>query len=151
MSRECLVLLMATKALNKSVDLPTPTSTRRRSGRAVAACGAPTRSSTSVPNAPQPGQRPSQRPETVPHSLHVCWTAAAFATASPYAQVPTAIATTPSQCGPVRYRQLGDSDLQVSEISLGSWLTFGGGVARADAEACIDAAFDAGINLIDTA
>jgi aryl-alcohol dehydrogenase-like predicted oxidoreductase len=51
----------------------------------------------------------------------------------------------------VRYRQLGDSDLQVSEISLGSWLTFGGGVARADAEACIDAAFDEGINLIDTA
>ena len=51
----------------------------------------------------------------------------------------------------MRYRQLGDSDLHVSEISLGSWLTFGGGVGRADAEACIDAAFDVGINLIDTA
>jgi 1-deoxyxylulose-5-phosphate synthase len=104
-----------------------------------------------VPNAPQPGQRPSQRPETVPHSLQVCWIAAAFATAPLYARVPTAIATSPSQFGPVRYRQLGDSDLRVSEISLGSWLTFGGGVARADAEACIDAAFDEGINLIDTA
>ena len=30
----------------------------------------------------------------------------------------------------MRYRQLGDSDLHVSEISLGSWLTYGGGVAR---------------------
>jgi 1-deoxyxylulose-5-phosphate synthase len=39
----------------------------------------------------------------------------------------------------------------VSEIGLGSWLTFGGGVARAQAIACVDAAFDAGVNFIDTA
>jgi aryl-alcohol dehydrogenase-like predicted oxidoreductase len=51
----------------------------------------------------------------------------------------------------MRYRQLGDSDLRVSEIALGSWLTYGGGVADADARACVDAAFDAGINFIDTA
>jgi aryl-alcohol dehydrogenase-like predicted oxidoreductase len=51
----------------------------------------------------------------------------------------------------MRYRQLGDSDLQVSEISLGSWLTYGGGVANDQARACVDAAFDAGINFIDTA
>jgi len=51
----------------------------------------------------------------------------------------------------MRYRQLGDSDLQVSEISLGSWLTYGGGVAEEQARACVDAAFDAGINFIDTA
>jgi aryl-alcohol dehydrogenase-like predicted oxidoreductase len=51
----------------------------------------------------------------------------------------------------MRYRQLGSSDLQVSEISLGSWLTYGGGVADAAARACVDAAFDAGINFIDTA
>ena len=51
----------------------------------------------------------------------------------------------------MRYRQLGDSDLQVSEISLGSWLTYGGGVADEQARACVDAAFDAGINFIDTA
>jgi aryl-alcohol dehydrogenase-like predicted oxidoreductase len=51
----------------------------------------------------------------------------------------------------MRYRQLGDSDLQVSEISLGSWLTNGGGVGDDAARACVDAAFDAGINLIDTA
>jgi aryl-alcohol dehydrogenase-like predicted oxidoreductase len=51
----------------------------------------------------------------------------------------------------MRYRQLGDSDLTVSEISLGSWLTYGGGVGDTEARACVDAAFDAGINFIDTA
>jgi aryl-alcohol dehydrogenase-like predicted oxidoreductase len=51
----------------------------------------------------------------------------------------------------VRYRQLGSSDLQVSEISLGSWLTYSGGVSRDRAEACIDKAFEVGINFIDTA
>jgi aryl-alcohol dehydrogenase-like predicted oxidoreductase len=51
----------------------------------------------------------------------------------------------------MRYRQLGDSDLHVSEISLGSWLTYGGGVADDQAEACVEAAFDVGINFIDTA
>jgi aryl-alcohol dehydrogenase-like predicted oxidoreductase len=51
----------------------------------------------------------------------------------------------------MRYRQLGSSDLQVSEISLGSWLTYGGGVERERAEACVAKAFDVGINFIDTA
>jgi aryl-alcohol dehydrogenase-like predicted oxidoreductase len=51
----------------------------------------------------------------------------------------------------MRYRQLGDSDLNVSEISLGSWLTYGGGVGDESARACVDAAFEAGINFIDTA
>jgi aryl-alcohol dehydrogenase-like predicted oxidoreductase len=51
----------------------------------------------------------------------------------------------------VRYRQLGNSDLEVSVIALGSWLTYGGGVARERAEACVDAAFAAGINFVDTA
>ena len=51
----------------------------------------------------------------------------------------------------MRLRQLGSSDLQVSEISLGSWLTYGGGVGREQAEACVAKAFDAGINFIDTA
>jgi Predicted oxidoreductases (related to aryl-alcohol dehydrogenases) len=51
----------------------------------------------------------------------------------------------------MRYRQLGSSDLQVSEISLGSWMTYGGGVDRAQAEACVTTAFDVGINFIDTA
>ena len=51
----------------------------------------------------------------------------------------------------MRYRRLGSSDLEVSEISLGSWLTYGGGVAREQAEACVAKAFDVGINFIDTA
>jgi aryl-alcohol dehydrogenase-like predicted oxidoreductase len=51
----------------------------------------------------------------------------------------------------VRYRRLGSSELQVSEISLGSWLTYGGGVAGDQARACVDKAFDVGINFIDTA
>src|SRR5437868_4428430 len=53
--------------------------------------------------------------------------------------------------GAVRYRRLGSSDLQVSEIALGSWLTYGGGVDSSQAEACVAKAFDVGINLIDTA
>jgi aryl-alcohol dehydrogenase-like predicted oxidoreductase len=48
-------------------------------------------------------------------------------------------------------RRLGNSDLYVSEISLGSWLTYGVGVEADKARACLDAAFDAGINFIDTA
>ena len=51
----------------------------------------------------------------------------------------------------MRYRQLGSSDLQVSEISLGSWLTYGGGVESDQAAACVAKAFDVGINFIDTA
>jgi 1-deoxyxylulose-5-phosphate synthase len=51
----------------------------------------------------------------------------------------------------MRYRKLGSSDIEVSEISLGSWLTYSGGVAREQSEACVRAAFDAGINFIDTA
>ncbi|HEX8741972.1 MAG TPA: aldo/keto reductase family protein [Thermoleophilaceae bacterium] len=51
----------------------------------------------------------------------------------------------------MRYRKLGSSDLEVSEISLGSWLTFSGGVEFDQTRACTDAAFDAGINFFDTA
>jgi aryl-alcohol dehydrogenase-like predicted oxidoreductase len=51
----------------------------------------------------------------------------------------------------VRYRRLGSSDLDVSEISLGSWLTFGGGISDNQAEACVAKAFELGINFIDTA
>src|SRR3954452_22597956 len=51
----------------------------------------------------------------------------------------------------MRYRKLGSSDLEVSEISLGSWLTYSGGVEFDQTRACTDAAFDAGINFFDTA
>ena len=48
-------------------------------------------------------------------------------------------------------RKLGSSGIEVSEISLGSWLTYSGGVSREQAEACVKAAFDVGIDFIDTA
>ena len=51
----------------------------------------------------------------------------------------------------MKYRKLGASDLSVSEISLGSWLTYGVAVDRDRAVACVDRAFDLGINFIDTA
>jgi aryl-alcohol dehydrogenase-like predicted oxidoreductase len=51
----------------------------------------------------------------------------------------------------MRYRRLGSSEIEVSEISLGSWLTYGAGVERDKTEACTRAAFDAGINFFDTA
>lgn len=51
----------------------------------------------------------------------------------------------------MRYRRLGDSELDVSEIALGSWLTYGVGVERAQAQACLAKAFELGINFIDTA
>src|ERR1700761_4673265 len=51
----------------------------------------------------------------------------------------------------MRFRQLGSSDLQVSEISLGSWLTYAGGIEADQTRACTAAAFDAGINFFDTA
>lgn len=50
----------------------------------------------------------------------------------------------------MKYRKLGASDLNVSEISLGSWLTYGAGVDDASGRECLSAAFDAGINFIDT-
>src|SRR5215216_1108361 len=51
----------------------------------------------------------------------------------------------------MEFRKLGSSDLEVSEISLGSWLTYGMGVEREHTEACTRAAFDSGINFFDTA
>src|SRR5687767_5314446 len=51
----------------------------------------------------------------------------------------------------MKYRRLGASDLEVSEISLGSWLTYGLGVEAERAKSCLDRAFDVGINFIDTA
>src|SRR5258708_35888248 len=51
----------------------------------------------------------------------------------------------------MRFRKLGDSGIDVSAISLGSWLTYSAGVERDQTEACTRAAFDAGINFFDTA
>src|SRR5437588_8868337 len=51
----------------------------------------------------------------------------------------------------MEYRRLGRSDLEVSEISLGSWLTYGVGVEADAARACVEKALDLGINFLDTA
>ena len=49
------------------------------------------------------------------------------------------------------YRRLGASDLVVSEISLGSWLTYGAAVDNERGLACVRRAFEVGINFFDTA
>jgi voltage-dependent potassium channel beta subunit len=46
---------------------------------------------------------------------------------------------------------LGRSGLKVSELSLGSWVTFGGQVGEEVAHACMTAAYDAGVNFFDGA
>ncbi|MGH9165960.1 MAG: aldo/keto reductase family protein [Acidimicrobiales bacterium] len=51
----------------------------------------------------------------------------------------------------MEYRRLGDSELVVSEIALGSWLTYGAGVDVDNGRACVRRALDLGITLIDTA
>src|ERR687889_1439352 len=51
----------------------------------------------------------------------------------------------------MEYRRLGGSGVKVSEISLGSWLTYGGSVAEEQAAACINRAYEIGINFFDTA
>src|SRR5437016_14286806 len=51
----------------------------------------------------------------------------------------------------MNFRKLGGSDIEFSDISLGSWLTYSGGVAGEQAKACVNAAFEEGINFIDTA
>ena len=51
----------------------------------------------------------------------------------------------------MEHRRLGASDLDVSVIALGSWLTYSGGIGREQTEACTRAAFDAGITFFDTA
>lgn len=51
----------------------------------------------------------------------------------------------------MKYRQLGSSELQVSELALGSWLTYAGGIEREQAKQCIHQAFQVGINFFDTA
>jgi aryl-alcohol dehydrogenase-like predicted oxidoreductase len=51
----------------------------------------------------------------------------------------------------MKYRKLGDSALTISEISLGSWLTYGVGVEADQARACLEEAFAQGITFIDTA
>src|SRR3954470_21713722 len=51
----------------------------------------------------------------------------------------------------MRYRRLGAAGVKVSEISLGSWLTYGGWAEDTAAEPCIHRAYELGVNLYDTA
>ena len=51
----------------------------------------------------------------------------------------------------MNYRRLGNCGLKVSEISLGSWVTFGSQVAEDVALECMSAAYEAGVNFFDNA
>jgi aryl-alcohol dehydrogenase-like predicted oxidoreductase len=51
----------------------------------------------------------------------------------------------------MNYRKLGASELVVSEIAFGSWLTFSDSARRKNAIACVHRALDRGITLFDTA
>ncbi|ESZ94434.1 putative voltage-gated K channel beta subunit [Sclerotinia borealis F-4128] len=57
----------------------------------------------------------------------------------------------PDDLPEMEYRYLGPSGLQVSAISLGGWLTYGGHVENENTFACMKAAYDAGINFFDCA
>lgn len=51
----------------------------------------------------------------------------------------------------MEYRYLGQSGLQVSALSLGAWVTYGGQVGEEVAFKCMQAAFEAGVNFFDNA
>ncbi|OLS38417.1 aldo/keto reductase family protein [Bacillus sp. MRMR6] len=51
----------------------------------------------------------------------------------------------------MKYRKLGNSGLRVSEIALGSWLTYGKAVNNETAHDCVHKAYELGINFFDTA
>jgi len=57
----------------------------------------------------------------------------------------------PKDLPEMEYRFMGKSGLQISAISLGGWLTYGGHVGDDNTFACLKAAFDAGINFFDCA
>jgi voltage-dependent potassium channel beta subunit len=51
----------------------------------------------------------------------------------------------------MKYRKLGKQGVKVSEVGLGSWLTYGGATEQETAQKCIEKAYDLGINFFDTA
>jgi voltage-dependent potassium channel beta subunit len=51
----------------------------------------------------------------------------------------------------MNYRRLGRSGLKVSELSLGSWVTYGNQLDAAAARDCMAAAWDQGVNFFDNA
>ena len=51
----------------------------------------------------------------------------------------------------MNYRRLGASGLKVSELSFGSWVTYGNQLSGEPARDCMAAAYDAGVNFFDNA
>jgi aryl-alcohol dehydrogenase-like predicted oxidoreductase len=51
----------------------------------------------------------------------------------------------------MNYRRMGATGLKVSDISLGTWINFGGKIDEDAAFAVLDAALESGMNLFDTA
>ena len=51
----------------------------------------------------------------------------------------------------MKYRRLGKSGLKISEISFGSWITFGSSLTQNIAKQCMQKAFDSGVNFFDNA
>jgi voltage-dependent potassium channel beta subunit len=51
----------------------------------------------------------------------------------------------------MEYRRLGKSGLQLSELSFGSWITFGNQIENGISERLMDIAYDAGVNFFDNA
>ena len=51
----------------------------------------------------------------------------------------------------MEYRRLGRSGLQLSELSFGSWITFGNQIEDGTSGRLLDMAYDAGINFFDNA
>jgi voltage-dependent potassium channel beta subunit len=51
----------------------------------------------------------------------------------------------------MNYRRLGRSGLKVSELSFGSWVTYGNQMGESVARECMAAAYDAGVNFFDNA
>jgi len=51
----------------------------------------------------------------------------------------------------MNYRRLGRSGLKVSELSFGSWVTYGNQMGADVARECMAAAYDAGVNFFDNA
>ncbi len=51
----------------------------------------------------------------------------------------------------MEYRHLGSSGLEISALSLGAWVTYGGQVGLETALECMKAAYEAGVNFFDNA
>ena len=69
----------------------------------------------------------------------------------PHGTFPVAITASNQSSPRMEYRRLGKSGLQVSALSLGSWVTFGKQIDEAVARECMGAAYDAGVNFFDNA